>query len=147
MSATGADRAFWDASAVVLLCVHQRSSAAARRIRTARSSMATWWCTPIEVRSALERLRREGRLDASPLAASVRRLEAITEAALEVAPSESVRGLAASMLGRHELRGADALQLAAALVLCRERPRGRGFVCFDERLKTAADAAGFVVLP
>ena len=33
------------------------------------------------------------------------------------------------------------------LVLCRERPRGRTFVCFDKKLASAAVAAGFTVLP
>lgn len=41
----------------------------------------------------------------------------------------------------------SALQLAAALVLCHEHPRNRAFVCFDAKLASAADAAGFMVLP
>ncbi len=38
-----------------------------------------------------------------------------------------------------------ALQLGAALVWCREKPRRRPFVCFDERLGKAAPQAGFSV--
>jgi predicted nucleic acid-binding protein len=65
----------------------------------------------------------------------------------EIEPTEEVRTLAESALEKHDLRAADALQLAAALVFCHERPRGRWFVCFDRRLAAAADIEGFTVLP
>jgi hypothetical protein len=45
------------------------------------------------------------------------------------------------------LEAADAAQLAAALVWCRESPRQRALVCFDERLRAAAAAVGFSVRP
>ena len=38
-------------------------------------------------------------------------------------------------------------KLAAALVWCKEQPRGRLFVCCDARLVEAATKAGFDVLP
>jgi len=109
--------------------------------------MAIWWGTPVEVQSALQRLQRERLLSMPELSTSLRRLSAMSEAALEIAPSEAVRVLAGAVLGRHDVRAADALQLAAALVLCHEKPRGRAFVCFDAKLAGAADAAGFTVLP
>jgi predicted nucleic acid-binding protein len=146
-TATPAERAFWDASGVVLLCAHQPSTAKARQIRAQTGSMAVWWGTLVEVRSALQRVHREGGLAPADLATSLRRLSAMSDAALEVAPTEAVRTLALSALERHDLRAADALQLAAALVLCRERPRGRTFVCFDRKLAIAADLTGFTVLP
>jgi predicted nucleic acid-binding protein len=109
--------------------------------------MGIWWGTPVEVQSALQRLRREELLSSADLSTSLRRLSAMSEAAVEVTPSEPVRALAGSALERYDLRAADALQLAAALVLCREHPRGKVFVCFDAKLARAADAAGFTVLP
>ncbi len=109
--------------------------------------MALWWGTSVEVRSALQRLHREGRLTSSELSTCKRRLAAMEDAALEVTPTEALRDMAAAALERFDLRAGDALQLAAALVLCREHPRGRTFVCFDEKLATAADLAGFTVLP
>ncbi len=51
------------------------------------------------------------------------------------------------MLDKYALRAAEAFQLGAAMVYCRAQPRGRWFVCFDRRLRTAADVAGFTVLP
>ncbi len=71
----------------------------------------------------------------------------LKRAASEIEPTEEVRTIAESVLDRHDLRAADAFQLAAALVLCHEKPRGRWFVCFDQQLAAAADVAGFTVLP
>jgi hypothetical protein len=47
----------------------------------------------------------------------------------------------------HPLRAGDALQLAAALVACGERPEALPFVCLDDRLRDAARREGFAVLP
>jgi hypothetical protein len=58
-----------------------------------------------------------------------------------------LRGLAEQALTTHPLRAADALQLASALIWCGSQPRGRTFVCLDERLRTAASRSGFVLLP
>jgi hypothetical protein len=62
-------------------------------------------------------------------------------------PSERVRALAEELPDEYGVRSADALQLAAALVWCRERPKRRAFVCFEEKLARAAAEAGFVVRP
>jgi hypothetical protein len=43
--------------------------------------------------------------------------------------------------------GADALQLAAALVAASDQPAGHDFVCSDVRLRQAAAREGFRVLP
>ena len=40
------------------------------------------------------------------------------------------------------VRVADACQLGAGLVWCRERPGRKPFVCVDQRVATAAEAAG-----
>ena len=65
----------------------------------------------------------------------------------EILPSEQIRTLAEGLPVEYGIRGADALQLAAALVWCRERPRRRPFVCFDERQVAAVSKAGFTVRP
>jgi hypothetical protein len=51
------------------------------------------------------------------------------------------------LLGVHPLRAADALQLAAALILVRDNPAGRELVSLDERLRESALLEGFRVLP
>ena len=65
----------------------------------------------------------------------------------EILPSEKVRSLAEELPDTHGIRAADAAQLAAALVWCRERPKQRSFVCFDDRLGAAATSLGFAVRP
>ncbi|HEY6321861.1 MAG TPA: hypothetical protein VJA16_09915 [Thermoanaerobaculia bacterium] len=42
---------------------------------------------------------------------------------------------------------ADSLQLAAAIDWCEERTTGAGFVCLDQRLRSAALREGFDVVP
>jgi len=58
-----------------------------------------------------------------------------------------MRTLAERLLTTHALRAADALQLAAALQWRGEPSSGAQFVSFDGRLRGAAYAEGFAVLP
>jgi hypothetical protein len=64
----------------------------------------------------------------------------------EIQPADSVRHLAVDQLNRFPLRAGDALQLGAALVWSKSRPRGRLFVCNDRRLSAAARETGFAVV-
>jgi predicted nucleic acid-binding protein len=64
----------------------------------------------------------------------------------EVQPSEPLRDAARRLLRVHELRAADALQLAAAGAASEGRPMTLAFVCLDERLGSAAEREGFPVL-
>lgn len=50
------------------------------------------------------------------------------------------------LLRLHPLRAADALQLAAALVLAEHDPRTLPFVTLDERLALAAEQEGFELM-
>ena len=93
------------------------------------------------------RRHREGRLPVDPLEQALRRLIGIVEAADIVAPTLPLRERAGRLLASHPLRAADALQLAAALVWCDERPADEGFVCLDQRLRDSARREGFAVLP
>ena len=139
------ETAFWDTSAVVPLCCHQTASAEVRRVARGYGRMVVWWCPRVEAYGALARLRREGALTASGFQQTVARLSILSRAWLEVLPVESVPQRAEELLGRQIIRAADALQLAAALVWCQERPQRRAFVCFDERLAGAATQLGFEV--
>jgi predicted nucleic acid-binding protein len=107
--------------------------------------MVVWWGTPVEAHSAFARLVRDGELTAAERTAAVRRLTQLRLSWNEILPSEQVRSKAEELFDDYPLRAADALQVAAALVWCRERPRRRPFVCFDERLVKVATAVGFTV--
>lgn len=139
--------AFWDASAIVPLCCSQPATARGRRLLTELRRMVVWWGTPVEARSAFARLVREGRLTTTERATAIRLLNHLRGSWDEILPSEKVRSVAEGLPDEYGVRGADALQLAAAIVWCRERPRRRPFVCFDGRLVKAASEAGFIVRP
>ena len=139
--------AFWDASAIVPLCCSQPGTAQGRRLRREPERMVAWWGTPIEARSAFARLVREKQMTAGQRVTALRLLAQLRVAWNEILPTERVRSLAEELPDEYAVGAADAAQLAAALVWCRERPRQRPFVCFDERLTSAASALGFSVRP
>ena len=134
--------AFWDSSALVPLCVDQGASTLAKSAMKVKS-LAVWWATPVEMTSAFTRLLRSGEIRPEDFQVALARLTELRRRWIEVQPTEAVRVLAESLVGRHSLRAADALQLAAALVWSNGRPRGQAFVCFDGRLAEAAGREGF----
>ena len=136
--------AFWDASALVRLCVRDQSSPRAKKLLR-DANVVAWWATAVEGRGAFVRLHREGLLSDATFRVSCERLSALLSASKEILPSDNVREIAFQQLERFPLRAGDALQLAAALIWCGERPRGRWFVCADRRLAAAATSAGFEV--
>ncbi len=73
------------------------------------------------------------------------RLAAVSRQWKVIAPSDQVRNTAESCLKQYDLRTADALQLAAALVWCKHNPKNRLFACRDARLSATAAAAGFLL--
>jgi predicted nucleic acid-binding protein len=137
---------FWDTSALVPLLVPvERSDRMAALVREDPGT-AVWWITPVECASALARLARADRLSRGDLALGARRLSAAAEGWSEVPPTELVRDQAHRLLRLHALRAADALQLAAALILAEHDPKTLPFVTLDDRLAAAAEREGFSVL-
>jgi predicted nucleic acid-binding protein len=138
---------FWDSSAVVPCLVSEARSAGLTTLLRGDSEVALWWASPVECLSALYRRHREGGLPVSTLDAALTRLTGLVEDVDFITPTTPVRDRAGRLLAAHTLRAADALQLAAALVWCREAPRGDRFVSLDDRLRDAARREGFLVLP
>lgn len=136
--------AFWDSSALVPLCVHEVTSRQAQS-QLRKSLPVVWWGSPVEVHSAISRLHRLGKLKDVEKQGALSRLALLTRGWREILPGDPVRDLATRLLDTHELRAADSFQLAAALVWCQQRPARRTFVCADQRLSKAAEAAGFTV--
>ncbi len=138
---------FWDASALVPLCVKQQPiSRIARELLTEDSGVAVWWGTPVECWAAFARLRREKFLEGGAEEAALSRLRLLKDAWTEVQPSEEVRAHAARLLRLHPLRALDVLQLAAALVWAGTPPTGE-MVVFDQRLQEAARLEGLTPRP
>lgn len=136
--------AFWDSSALVPLCVHEATSRQAQS-QLRKSMPVVWWGTPVEVHSAIARLHRQGKLKDVEKQGALSRLALLGQGWREILPGDPVRDLAMRLMAGHELRAADSLQLAAALVWCQQRPARRIFVCADQRLSHAAGQVGFTV--
>lgn len=138
---------FWDTSAWVPLLVAEPSTPVIEAVLKEDPDPIVWWGSAVECASALAGGVRDGRLTSDDHQTALAALRAFREFAFEVGPSEEVRGRAMRLLSVHPLRAADALQLAAALVWCRERTAGAGFVSLDDRLRSAAEKEGFDVRP
>ena len=121
-----------------------QSASAARRV-LGQHAAVVWWTARVEVRSVLERLRKQRAISPRAYDASRNRLEELLGSWREILPTDSLRELACVQLERFPIRAADALRLGAALIWCNQKPRGRLFVCNDQRLGDAARQAGFTV--
>jgi predicted nucleic acid-binding protein len=137
---------FWDSSAIVPLLVTEPASVNRGEQLAADTVMLVWWATPVECASALQRLVREGGLDAAGALAAIARLRELEKHWNEVEPTQQVRQQAERLLRLHPLRAADALQLAAAIIAADYDPTGLAFVTADERLAVAAAKEGFAVI-
>ena len=137
--------AFWDTSGIVPLCVFQPRTAHANRAARLYARQIAWWATTVEAVSAFNRLHRERALTATGRQQALARLDHLRQRWHEVQPSDGLRDEAERLLGVHQLRAADALQLSAALVWCGNKARGRHFIGADGELATAAEAEGFTV--
>jgi hypothetical protein len=109
--------------------------------------MALWWGAPLDCASALLAARRQQRISPADFQKARAVLDHLRARAFEVQPTEEVRARALRILAVHPLRAASALELAAALIWCRERTQGAGLVSLDESLRMAAALEGFRVQP
>ena len=105
--------------------------------------IAVWWATPVEMRSAFERLLRMGHLTIVEHAAAGVRLEKLRRGWRELQPSEMLRSQVETFLGSYSLKAADALQLASAWVWCSGNPQSCLFISADIQLLEAAQQVGF----
>jgi predicted nucleic acid-binding protein len=137
--------AFWDASAIVPLCVHEAAS------RTAQSQLrkfapVVWWGSLVEVHSAICRLHRQKQITDVGKQGAMARLHLLGRGWREILPGDQLRELARELLDEYFLRAADSLQLAASLIWCEQRPSRRNCLCGDQRLSLAARTLGFSVI-
>jgi uncharacterized protein len=139
------ESAFWDASAIVPLCVQEETSRRAHALLR-KSMPVVWWGSPVEVCSAIARLHRLGKLNDIEKHGALSRLDLLSRGWREILPADNVRDLAKGLLDKYELRAADSLQLAAALTWSQQRPAKRDFLCADQRLSKAAASTGFLVI-
>ncbi len=138
---------FWDSSAIVPLLSNQPASGTITKLLREDTEIAVWWGTWVESAVAVSRLKREGSLDDDGEDEARAVLDRLADEWREVEPTDELRTLAAILSKRYPLKAADVLQLAAALQWRDEETQDQGFVCLDDRLRSAASAEGFHVLP
>lgn len=136
---------FWDSSAIVPLCINENRSQRARTIWRNFPSHFVWLETPVEIMSAIARREREGAISEADRIKGESRLTLIETSWSVVDPEKRSIELARSFPVKYGLKALDSLQLAAALVWCKELPTAKDFVSSDERLLKAAEKAGFSV--
>ncbi len=134
---------FWDSSAIVPLLVDEPTSPAILAAVEQDPELVVWWATELECVSAIARRERDDALDARAAAVSIHRLSLLAMSWRQVEPTVQARQTAARLLRVHPLRAADALQLAAAVVVAAGEPGTFPFVTLDERLALAAQREGF----
>lgn len=134
---------FWDTSAILPLCQSEPRSSAVAHLWRQYEQKIVWWGSIVELYSALARLEREKIIVAKQRTAAEKRISRISQTWFTVAPIERVRELAQTFPATFELKAADSLQLAAALVAVREKPNKQEFITGDVKLSVAAASAGF----
>jgi uncharacterized protein len=143
---------YCDSSALVKRYVAEVGSAWVRRMvaRPVHQVLYTAALTEVEVRSALQRLVREGRLDTvQAQRLSQRVTQHFTQRYQVIRITRTVVTQAGRVLERHALRAYDAVQLACALtvrhLLHQHELAPPLFVAADDVLLAAATAEGFAV--
>jgi len=134
--------AFWDTSALVPLCVRQRSTHHAIGLYKSYE-VVVWWATPVEIASALARLLRMKQLEPGDWSGARKLAKSLADSWSVIQPSDSLRRRAADLVDDYDLRAADSLQLAAALEWCEGEPRDCVFLTLDQKLREAALLSGF----
>ena len=137
---------FWDSSAVIPLLVPEAMSGSMQTLFDGDPIIVAWWAMEIECTSAIARQHRVGRLREEIAAEAFSRLSALQASWHEVEPGDEIRESAKRFLRVHDLRTADALQLAAAFFVAEARPSTLELISLDERLLAAARREGFFVV-
>lgn len=138
---------FWDSSALVPLIANEENTEYCLGVLGDDPRVLIWCLSPIEVMGVLCRRLREGVITSEEFGNTKEQLRIVLEHAAEITAIAKVRARALRILETHPLKAADACQLAAALVGCKEEPERLAMVCLDERLKNAALKEGFIVNP
>src|SRR5437667_12848906 len=94
--------AFWDASALVPLCVQEASSGQAHT-QLRKFMPVVWWGSPIEVHSAIARLDRSGNVEDVEKQGALSRLDLLSVRGRKSLPVDHVLGLDRLLSDTHQL--------------------------------------------
>ncbi len=119
---------FWDSSAIVPLCAYQQNTTAAKILSRNFSEKFVWRECVVEVSSAFARLQRQGLIESLTRQRFEGRLIRLETKWNTIDGQERITELARTFPSVHGLKAMDSLQLAAALVWCKELPKNKDFV-------------------
>jgi hypothetical protein len=91
--------AFWDASALVPLCLQQSSTPGAIALYHTFDAVI-WWATPVEIASALARLVRMKQLDSVDWVKAKQLVKSLADSWSVIQPSDSLRATSVELLER-----------------------------------------------
>ena len=118
-----------------------------RELASDGSELVVWWASLVECASALAHRERYGTIGPEEASEASETLEELSETWIEVPPRNALRDEARRLVRIHDLRTADAFQLAAARAGSDGVPETLALVTLDDRLAAAARREGFPVLP
>jgi len=95
--------AFWDASALVPLCVRQGITPRAIAQYDSYDAIV-WWATPVEIASALARLVRMKQLDSGDWTKARKLAQKLADSWSLIQPSNVLRSKAVQLVERYDLR-------------------------------------------
>jgi len=110
-------------------------------------TVLVWTMTPIECLSAICATGRQATTPTQVKTAEVmKRLKQLQDSWIEIHQVAWVKKRAERLLSVHGMSTAAALQLAAALIACEDRPDELPIVTFDPELARCASREGFHVV-
>jgi len=137
---------FWDSSALIPLMLDEPRSDEMRQLLAEDWTIVTSAITPIEIACVLWRKRHHDELSVPAHHEADVAFATLSTRWDEVAYSSAVAEHALDVVSRQSLRSLDALQLASAIAYA-GKTAFLAFVALDEKLRKAARAEGFRVLP
>jgi predicted nucleic acid-binding protein len=133
---------YCDSSALVKLYVLEPQTEEVQRQVRAASAVATSAVALVEIRAALSRQHREGRLARESLNTAKRQLIEDWSDLLVILPTDELVRTAADLAERHGLRALDGVHLASFQQLLERTDDEVEFSSFDDRLNRAARKLG-----
>ena len=138
---------FWDSSAVLSLVATGTRTNDMLGLLREDSTMLVWTMTPIECLSAIYASGHKANMPIQSKTAEItKRLKQLQDSWIEVHQVAWVKKRAERLLSVHGMSTAAALQLAAALIACEDRPDELPIVTFDPELARCASREGFQVV-
>ncbi len=135
---------YLDASALVKLVLAEPGTDVVEDIWTHSAGVCSSLICYPELRAAIAYAVRGGRVREADVSAFRAAVEFVWDQVIGIEVDDRVVRAAGDLAERHRLRAADAIHLASAV---RIREPDTSFVAFDARLREAAAAEGFQVLP